>query len=186
MAIYWARGLTVTPTVRLVFGGLAMLGCAMAVAAIASPAASVGPGGAAIVWAETTEPAALTLLAIALLRASMTTAAVAAGGCGGVFVPFLAIGDLLGRVFATAFGVPSDLAGAAGAAAGIAGGYHLPFTAMMMVLGLGAPYASTITCVATVGVATLAGVGAARGTKKLAGIVSGMSRRSLPPAGVTR
>jgi H+/Cl- antiporter ClcA len=161
-AIYKARGWTASPVRRLIIGGLALGACAAAVAAIASPAAAVGPGGGAIVWAETTRTAALTLLVIALLRAAMTTAAVAAGGCGGVFVPFLAIGDIAGRVFAAPLGVPADLAGAAGAAAGIAGGYRLPFTALMMVLGVGGPVSATATCVATVGVATVAAVGSSR------------------------
>lgn len=91
----------------------------------------------------------------------------AAGGCGGVFVPFLAIGDIAGRVFAAAFGVPPDLAGAAGAAAGIAGGYRLPFTAMAMVLGVGGPTLATLTCLATVGVAVAAGAWASRGISVL-------------------
>src|SRR5262249_31378092 len=154
----WARGLKLSPRLGLLLGGLALAACALLVARISTPTAAVGPGGAAIVWAETTEVAALTLLAVALLRCVMMTAAVVAGGCGGVFVPFLAIGALAGRVFATAFGVPPDLAGAAGAAAGIAGGYRLPVTAIMMVLGVGGPYAATLTCFATVGVATVAAI----------------------------
>jgi H+/Cl- antiporter ClcA len=166
-AIYKARGWKASPLTRLFLGGLTVLALAGAVAAISTPSAAFGPGGAAIVWAETTKTAALTLLVIALLRAAMTTAAVAAGGCGGVFVPFLAIGDIAGRVFATSFGVPADLAGAAGAAAGIAGGYRLPFTAMMMVLGVGGPYSATLTCLATVGVATIAAIGSARGLSVL-------------------
>ena len=107
----------------------------------------------------------------------MTIAAVAAGGCGGVFVPFLAIGDIAGRVFAELFGVPPDLAGSSGAAAGIAGGYRLPFTAIMMVLGVGGPYAATLTCLATVGVATIAGVGASRAVTKLTTLVIAATRR---------
>jgi H+/Cl- antiporter ClcA len=166
-AIYWAKGLRATPVVRLVTGGLTVLACAAAVAILATPAAAFGPGGAAIVWAETAEPTALTLLAIGLLRAAMTTGAVAAGGCGGVFVPFLAIGDIVGRVFAALFGVPPDLAGASGAAAGIAGGYRLPFTAVMMVLGVGGPFTAKLTCLAVVGVATIAAVGCARGLAML-------------------
>jgi H+/Cl- antiporter ClcA len=55
-----------------------------------------------------------------------------------------------------------DVAGAAGAAAGIAGGYRLPFTALMMVMGVGGRVAATLTCVATVGVATIAAVGTLR------------------------
>lgn len=175
-AIYWAKGWQATPIVRLVTGGLAMLASAVAVAVIATPAASVGPGGDAIVWAETTETAALTLLAIGLLRAVMTTSAVAAGGCGGVFVPFLAIGDIVGRVFAEAFGLPPDLAGASGAAAGIAGGYRLPVTAVMMVVGIGGPISSKLTCLAAVGVATVSAVIAARGLTLLTNGAKALSR----------
>lgn len=159
-AIYRARGWQASPMFRLVTGGLAVAMAAIAIAAIATPAAAVGPGGGAAAWADTTGAAAYTLLAVALLRAAATTAAVAAGGCGGVFVPFLAIGDVAGRAFAPVFGVPSDLAGAAGAAGGIAGGYRLPFTAAAMVLGLGGPRSATLVCLATVVVATIAGLGA--------------------------
>lgn len=159
-AIYRARGWQASPVFRLATGGLAVALAAIAIAAIATPAAAFGPGAGAAAWADTTNAAAFTLLGVALLRAAATTAAVAAGGCGGVFVPFLAIGDVAGRAFAPVFGVPSDLAGAAGAAGGIAGGYRLPFTAAAMVLGLGGPYTATLTCLATVAVATAAGFGA--------------------------
>jgi CIC family chloride channel protein len=125
-AIYWARGLRDRPGTRLLIGGLVMLFLAIVIGQVATPAAAFGPGGAAILWAENTETTPYHLLAVALLRAAATTAAVLAGGCGGVFVPFLAIGDLSGRVFATTFEISGDLAGAAGAAAGIAGGYWWP------------------------------------------------------------
>src|SRR5439155_10183688 len=120
---------------------------------IAVPSAAVGPGGGAILWAEAVDPRPLTVLAVCLLRVVATTAAVAAGGCGGVFVPFLAVGDLAGRVFAPGLGVGNDLAGAAGAAGGIAGGYRLPLTAVMMEIGLGGPPRATLTCLATIGIA---------------------------------
>ena len=113
-------------------------------------------------WAESVDPRPLSLLAVCLLRAGITTAAVAAGGCGGVFVPFLVVGDLAGRVFAPGLGVGRDLAGAAGAAGGIAGGYHLPFTAVAMVLGIGGPARAILTCLFAVFVATRAGALAAR------------------------
>jgi H+/Cl- antiporter ClcA len=171
IAIYWARGWQQNfPIVRLVLGGAVVATTTIVVATLAVPLAAVGPGAAAAVWAEVTDAGAFTLVAVAVLRAVGTTAAVVAGGCGGVFVPFLAIGDIAGRAFAPAFGVPSDLAGAAGAAGGIAGGYRLPFTAAMLVLGLGGPYAATITCLATVGVATMAGVGAALAVDRLASL----------------
>ena len=120
---------------------------------------------------------------MALLRAASTTAAVAAGGCGGVFVPFLAIGDLSGRVFAAAFGVPPDLAGAAGAAAGIAGGYRLPLTAVAMVLGVGGPNAAKLTCLATVVVAALSGVLTARAANTLSSSLLATIRRMRSSGG---
>jgi len=92
-AIYWARGWRNRPLTRLLIGGAALLVLALLIGVLATPAAAFGPGGAAIIWAETTNPAPLRLLALALLRAAATTAAVLAGGCGGVFVPFLATGS---------------------------------------------------------------------------------------------
>ena len=159
-AIYRARGWQSPPLFKLAAGGLVVVGAALLIAVIATPAASFGPGANAAAWAESPGIGALTLLGVALLRAIATTAAVAAGGCGGIFVPFLAIGDIAGRAFAPAVGVPSDLAGAAGAAGGIAGGYRLPVTALALVVGLGGPESATLTCLATVLVATIAGVGA--------------------------
>jgi H+/Cl- antiporter ClcA len=156
-AIYRAKKWKASPGVRLALGGLASALAAVTIAAIAAPTAAAGPGGGAILWAENTNPLPVTLLAVAILRAAATTAVVAAGGCGGVFVPFLAVGDLSGRVFAPGFGVGNDLAGAAGAAGGIAGGYRLPVTAVMMVLWLGGPVWAMLTCLATVFIAYPAG-----------------------------
>jgi H+/Cl- antiporter ClcA len=95
-----------------------------------------------------------------------------------VFVPFLAVGDLGGRVFAPGLGIGGDLAGAAGAAAGIAGGYHLPFTAAAMVLGVGGPHTATVTCLATVAIAYIAGAKAALLFDRFTGLLH--SRR--PPS----
>ncbi|WP_237269705.1 chloride channel protein [Synechocystis sp. CACIAM 05] len=176
-AIYWARGLRTKPAIRLLAGSLAMLLLAVAIARIATPAAAFGPGGAAIVWAENIETTPYHLLAVAILRAASTTAAVLAGGCGGVFVPFLAIGDLTGRVFATIFGISGDLAGAAGAAAGIAGGYRLPLTAVAMVLGVGGPETAQITCLGTVVIAAFSGLLAARLANQVSSTIRTIGRQ---------
>ena len=154
-ALYSAKQWQASPVVRFVVGAVAACAAALSLAIIAGPAAAFGPGGGAILWAESHDARPLTLLAVSLLRAVITTVDVAAGGCGGVFVPFLAIGDLAGRVFAPGFEVGNDLAGAAGAAAGIAGGYRLPLTATAMVLGVGGPPTATLTCLAVVLVAYL-------------------------------
>jgi CIC family chloride channel protein len=167
VAVYRAKKWKASALVRLAIGGVATVVTALVLARIATPQAASGPGGAAILWAESVNPLPLTLLAVCLLRAVATTAAVAAGGCGGVFVPFLAVGDLAGRVFAPSLGVGSDLAGAAGAAGGIAGGYRLPLTAVAMELGLGGPPRATLTCLATIGIAYLAGLGVESALGKL-------------------
>jgi H+/Cl- antiporter ClcA len=159
-AIYRAKTWKANPALRLALGGLALAAVAVTIAIAAVPAAAVGPGGGAILWVENTHTVPTTVLAVCLLRAVAITSAAAAGGCGGLFVPFLGVGDLAGRVFAPRLAVPEDLAGAAGAASGIAGGYRLPFTAVAVVLGQGGPHLATLTCLATVAVATFAGRGA--------------------------
>ena len=138
---------------RLAIGAAATVAIALLLARIAEPAAAVGPGGGAFLWAERVDARPAGALAVCLLRAAATTAAVAAGGCGGVFVPFLVVGDLAGRVFASGLGVGHDLAGAAGAAGGIAAGYRLPVTAAAMVLFVGGPRRATLTSLATVAIA---------------------------------
>jgi H+/Cl- antiporter ClcA len=156
-AINRAKAFTAHPIIRLTLSGVVLGAAAVILARIAAPSAAIGPGGGAIGWAESTPASALTIFAVDILRAVATTSAAAAGGCGGLFVPFLAIGDLAGRVFAPSLRVPGDLAGAAGAAGGISGGYHLPFTAVAMVLGQGGPPLAMLTCLATVVVAGFAG-----------------------------
>jgi H+/Cl- antiporter ClcA len=147
-----------SPARRLLIGGMVTAATALTLVIIAEPIAAVGPGGGAILWAENSPNALpLALLAVAILRAVATTAAVAAGGTGGIFVPFIAVGDLAGRVFAPGLGLSSDLAAASGAAGGIAGGYHLPITAAAMVLGLGGPPTAQLTCLASVAIAWVAG-----------------------------
>lgn len=160
-AIYRAKYWHAQPIVRFAIGGLALAAAAVILSRIAAPSAAVGPGNGAILWAESTQAPALTLLAVTLLRAVATTASSAIGGCGGLFVPFLTIGDLGGRVFASSLELPPDLAGAAGAASGISGGYHLPFTAVALVLGQGGPRLAMLTCLATAIVAAFVGRGTA-------------------------
>ena len=172
MAVNKAKKWKAPPAVRVAVGGAAIVATALIIAHIATPTAAVGPGGGAILWAENSAALPWTLLCVCALRATATTAAVAAGGCGGVFVPFLAVGDIAGRVFAPGLDVGSDLAGAAGAAGGIAGGYRLPLTAFVMVLSIGGPRQATLTCLATVVVAYYAGLGVEVVVSKLKGLRS--------------
>jgi len=160
-AIYGARSWSAGPVAKILTGGAVLFGCVMVIRALASPAAAIGPGAGAVSWAEGASASTWTLIAVAGLRAVATTAAVTAGGCGGLFVPFLSIGDLCGRALAPSLGATSDLAAAAGSAGAIAGGYRLPLTAIAMVITLGGPASARLTCVASVAFAAAAGVAAA-------------------------
>ncbi|MBO0799654.1 MAG: chloride channel protein, partial [Blastocatellia bacterium] len=122
---------------------------------------------------------AITVLAVDVLRAIATTATAAAGGCGGLFVPFLAIGDLAGRAFAPYLQIPSDLAGAAGAAGGISGGYHLPLTAATLVLSQGGPHFAVLTSLATVAVAAFVGSGAAKLVDQILSLILGSAKKPV-------
>jgi H+/Cl- antiporter ClcA len=179
-AIYRVKKWRARPWIRLAVGGLGMTLAAVIIVAIAVPTAAVGPGGGAILWAENAAHLPATLLAVALLRAAATTGAVAACGCGGVFVPFLAIGDLAGRVFAPGLAIGSDLAGAAGAAAGIAGGYRLPFTATAMALSIGGARQATYTCLAAIAIAAAVGAGTGTLIDRLTNLPYLWKRRHAP------
>jgi H+/Cl- antiporter ClcA len=159
-----------------------MLMISVVLAMIGGVQAAYGPGGGAIVWAESEagREAPSTILIVAVLRAAATTAAVAAGGCGGVFVPFLAIGDLAARAFAPGLGVSADLAGAAGAASGIAGGYRLPWTAVAMVVSIGGPVAAVLTSLGSVVVASIVGAVTVLALDRLRD--TARRRRGLPAA----
>ena len=166
--------------IRLVLGGLALGVAAVMISLIASPSAAIGPGGGAITWVESTTGAAgITVLAVDVLRAIATTASAAAGGCGGLFVPFLAIGDLAGRAFAPYLEIPSDLAGAAGAAAGISGGYHLPLTAAALVLSQGGPRFAVLTSLAGVVVAAFAGNASAKLLDRILSLTPGLAKKPV-------
>ncbi|MCW4466773.1 chloride channel protein [Glutamicibacter sp. MNS18] len=157
-AIYQARSWSAGPRTKLIAGSAVLLGSFLAISMLATPAAAIGPGGGTISWAEATTASVWVILVVALLRCVATTAAVAAGGVGGLFVPLLAIGDLCGRSLAPMLGVSGDLGAAAGAAGAIAGGYRQPLTAITMVLTVGGPAPSRLTCVVAALVATGTGV----------------------------
>lgn len=157
-AIYKARAWSAGPTLRIVVGSALLLGCMLLIRALATSAAAFGPGSGAASWAESTHVSVWVLLAVSILRSAATVAAVIAGGCGGLFVPFLAVGELCGRALAPGLGVASDLSAAAGAAGAISGGYRLPLTAVAMVITIGGPTPSRLTCVGAVAVAAGSGV----------------------------
>lgn len=95
----------------------------------------LGPGAEAIVEVVT-DPAVSVGVIIALffLRAIATSATLAAGGVGGVFIPLVVQGLLLGRIVEVAFSAtPNGLYPVIGLAAVLGAGYRAPLAAVMFV-----------------------------------------------------
>ena len=73
------------------------------------------------------------LLAVLLLRCLATGAAVAGGGVGGLFVPLVVAGALLGRACGAAVGNTDSLFLVVGIAAFLGAGYRVPLAAIVFV-----------------------------------------------------
>ena len=87
-----------------------------------------------------------------------------------MFVPFLAIGDLAGRVFAPGLGVATISPVRPARRAASRAATDLPFTAVAMVLGVGGPRRAMLTCLATVAIAFVAGAVTESALEKFKGI----------------
>jgi len=91
------------------------------------------PGYGVVTWALAPDRAVALLLAVLLLRCLATTAAVAGGGVGGLFVPLVVAGALLGRAFGAVFGVTDSLFLVIGIASFLGAGYRVPLAAVVFV-----------------------------------------------------
>lgn len=94
----------------------------------------IGPGYDVIAWALEPRHAVATVLAVFVLRAVATTIAVGAGGAGGLFIPLVVQGALLGSAMNIALGDPgTTLFPLLGIAAFLGAGYRVPLAAVMFV-----------------------------------------------------
>ncbi|MGO9872745.1 MAG: chloride channel protein [Acidimicrobiia bacterium] len=91
------------------------------------------PGYGVITWALVPDRAVPLLLAVLVLRCLATGAAVAGGGVGGLFVPLVVAGALLGRAFGAAVGSTDSLFLVIGIAAFLGAGYRVPLAAVVFV-----------------------------------------------------
>lgn len=113
--------------------GLVLAALAATSHALFDDALTVGPGYRSIAWAL--EPGHSPLLVVTLLvfRAVATAATVAGGGAGGLFIPLVVEGAVLGRVVGDAFGVEGTLFPLIGVAAFLGAGYRVPLAAVAFV-----------------------------------------------------
>jgi CIC family chloride channel protein len=91
------------------------------------------PGYGVVTWALDPKRSVGILLAVLVLRCLATTATVSGGGVGGLFVPLVVAGALLGRAFGIVVGGDESLFLVVGVAAFLGAGYRVPLAAVMFV-----------------------------------------------------
>jgi CIC family chloride channel protein len=122
------------PIVQVVGAGAVLAGLVLLGDALSGETVVVGVGYDAIDWALGSEHAVWLLLVVLVLRCVATATTVAGGGVGGLFIPLVVAGALLGRAAAAL--VPSfdtDLAVVVGVAAVLGAGYRVPLAAVVFV-----------------------------------------------------
>jgi CIC family chloride channel protein len=128
-----AKRLTVTVSapVRLAVAGGSLAACYAAGRALTGDGIVLGSGYHVINWAIDTPEAGIVIAALLLLRCLATAATVGGGGVGGVFIPLVVAGALLGRIVGDV--VDPDQMSVVGAAAFLGAGYRVPLAAVMFV-----------------------------------------------------
>ena len=91
------------------------------------------PGYGVVTWALDPRRSVALLLAVLVLRCLATSTTVAGGGVGGLFVPLVVVGALLGRAFGAAVGSTDSLFLVIGIAAFLGAGYRVPLAAIVFV-----------------------------------------------------
>jgi CIC family chloride channel protein len=124
----------VHPAIRIGVAGGALVGLYVASKAIANEGLTLGAGYRTVAWALDPRHALAPVVAVFFLRALATTATVAGGGAGGLFIPLVIQGVLVGRAVGGLFGAPdSSLFPVIGIAAFLGAGYRVPLAAVMFV-----------------------------------------------------
>ncbi len=122
------------PLARAVVAGVLLAGLFVAARALTGESLTVGPGYSTIRWAIEPGHAVWLLLVVLGLRCVATVVMVGGGGVGGVFIPLVVAGALLGRaVGGTIDALDTSLFAMIGMAAFLGAGYRVPLAAVMFV-----------------------------------------------------
>jgi len=125
---------TARPVVRVVGAGSAIAAMFAIGRLLTGESLVLTPGYGVVTWALDPKRSVALLLAILVLRCLATSATVAGGGAGGLFVPLVVAGALLGRAFAGVLGqLDNSLFLVIGIAAFLGAGYRVPLAAVMFV-----------------------------------------------------
>jgi len=118
---------------RIVVSGATLGGLFLAGRALTGRDLAIGPGYDAVRWAISNHPEFLVLIAVLGLRCLATAATVGGGGAGGLFIPLVVAGAVLGQAFDTVVGGATGLFPIIGVAAFLGAGYRVPLAAVMFV-----------------------------------------------------
>ena len=125
---------TVHPIARVVGAGTSIAAMFAIGRVLTGQSLILTPGYGVVTWALNPQRSVAILLAILILRCLATTATVAGGGAGGLFVPLVVAGALLGRAFAGVLDqLDNTLFLVIGVAAFLGAGYRVPLAAIMFV-----------------------------------------------------
>ena len=122
------------PMVAAAASGVILGALIVAARAISDEPLAIGPGYRAVHWATDPTHGIAVVGALLLIRTLAVPVAVAGGGVGGLFIPLVVEGALIGRLCGAAFGQPgSSLFPVIGIAAFLGAGYRVPLAAVMFV-----------------------------------------------------
>lgn len=120
--------------VRVLAAGIVLAALAIVSNAISGQPLTIGPGYRAIDWALDPRQGLEAVAALLGLRALAVLATVGGGGAGGLFIPLVVEGALLGRLLEGALGAPAgSLFPVLGIMAFLGAGYRAPLTAVVFV-----------------------------------------------------
>ena len=135
-ALRFAKGLAaeVSPARRLPVAGLGLIGVFFVTHALTDDTLSTGSGYRTLAWAIEPNHAIGAIVVLFVLRAVATTLAVGGGGVGGLFVPLVVQGALLGAAVSALVHPPDPtFFPLLGVAAFLGAGYRVPLAAVVFV-----------------------------------------------------
>ncbi|MGH2476066.1 MAG: chloride channel protein, partial [Candidatus Limnocylindrales bacterium] len=119
---------------RILAAGAALIAFAYAAEAVADAPLTLGIGYDVIRWATDPSLAQWLVLTLLVLRVGAVLATLGGGGAGGLVIPLVVLGALIGRFASGAFGMAdSDLLLVVGMAAFLGAGYRTPLAAILFV-----------------------------------------------------
>ncbi len=122
------------PFLRATVAGVVLAGLAVAAHYLFHDSLTLGPGYRAITWAADPSHSVRLVIVLLVMRATATVCVLAGGGVGGLFIPLVVEGALLGRIVGSALGQPGGpLFAVIGVAAFLGAGYRVPLAAVMFV-----------------------------------------------------